>query len=206
MHMALLPEPDLPDRSVKTAGPLHHYPHTDLESIKEAAPTVPPVSRWGLAPSFWAHIPLLAADVEALQEVPGVPGSFALRGQPVRRVEVLGVAVEVECRDKSARCIVDDGTGLVPAILWLQPNGASSDAPEDSRHAVAAGVETAFAIKAAHELQLGRLVRVQGRVTQYRGVRQVTVDALQVENNPNAEVLHWLDCIRMKKQLRQQQL
>jgi hypothetical protein len=61
-----------------SGGPAEAPAGTGLGPIQETGMTIPPVAQWGLAPSFWAHIPLLAADVAALQEVPGMPG----KGQP----------------------------------------------------------------------------------------------------------------------------
>ena len=52
--------------------------------------------------------------------------------------------------------LVDDGTGIIPCVQW-HPN--RSDAPQY-------GVN----------ISLGSLVRVRGRITEFRGTRQVTAD------------------------------
>ena len=51
-------------------------------------------------------------------------------------------------------------------------------------------------------LQLGALVRCQGRVTEYREKEQFKVDALQRCDDANAEPLFWLDHARCVEDIR----
>ena len=39
--------------------------------------------------------------------------------------------------------------------------------------------------------------RVRGKVRNYGGVVQIRVSDVVVEDDPNAEILHWLDCMRL---------
>jgi hypothetical protein len=82
-----------------------------LGPIQETGVTIPPVAQWGLAPSFWAHIPLLAADVAALQEVPGMPGE----GQPFSPA-----AEMIPCLERGNGLEMLSVISLVPVSeLWL---------------------------------------------------------------------------------------
>ncbi|GJP45385.1 hypothetical protein CLOM_g4781 [Closterium sp. NIES-68] len=69
----------------------------------------------------------------------------------------------------------------VPCVLWLN----SRDPTE--RHVAL--------LQAATCVHVGALVGVRGRVTVFKGRRQVTVDAIYPISDPNEEMLHWLDCL-----------
>jgi hypothetical protein len=47
------------------------------------------------------------------------------------------------------------------------------------------------------QVKLGQLLRVQGRLTVFNNQIQITVSSLQGERDPNAEVLHWMECMRL---------
>ena len=47
--------------------------------------------------------------------------------------------------------------------------------------------------------KLGQLVSVFGRVSKYREERQIKVSAFAIEEDPNAEPLHWLEVIQLKR-------
>ena len=47
--------------------------------------------------------------------------------------------------------------------------------------------------------QLGQLVSVYGRVSEYREERQVKVNGICIEEDPNIEPLHWLEVIQLKR-------
>ncbi|KAJ4733106.1 OB-fold nucleic acid binding domain containing protein, partial [Rhynchospora pubera] len=85
--------------------------------------------------------------------------------------------------------LLDDGTGCVPCILWLNPRLPPSDhdpTPEILR-------------LQARRVRLGEQLRVRGRITVYRGMLQITVGDVLVEKDPNMETFHRLDCLRIAK-------
>ncbi|XP_073129524.1 CST complex subunit STN1-like [Henckelia pumila] len=51
--------------------------------------------------------------------------------------------------------------------------------------------------KLASQIHLGAVARVRGKVKAYRGTLQITVSHVVLEADPNAQVLHWLDCVRL---------
>lgn len=137
------------------------------------------------------HVKLLANDLLSLAvHHASRPPSFTRKGKPVSRAEAVGVVVSRERKDKYLSFLVDDGSGCIPCILWLNHQ---SDRERDL------GVAAEMAREEAAAVQLGKLVRVRGRITAYRGVVQITVGDVVVERDPNAEVLHWLDCVRLAK-------
>lgn len=155
-----------------------------------------PVREWGLDPMCFAHVRLLGFELLALRPVPHMQGSFSRKGRPVRKVEIMGIVVTVDRKERYLRFTLDDGTGCVPCILWT--NHASFTATSavkglelQSRQELANG--TALKVK------LGEILRVQGRLSTFADQIQVTVSSLQAEQDPNAEMLHWMECMRLAK-------
>jgi hypothetical protein len=68
--------------------------------------------------------------------------------------------------------VVDDGTQLICCILWNQ-----------SRYARAL---------LAKPLPLSALVQIRGRISDYSGIRQLTVHSWWTVTDPHVEVYFWL--------------
>lgn len=88
---------------------------------------------------------------------------------------------------------LDDGTSCFPCVRWFNHlhSPRSAAAPSDLRVLTDAG--DGFARRA----RLGALVRVRGRPGVFRGELQVTVADVVAEPDPNAELFHWLLCIKL---------
>ncbi|KAI6695541.1 hypothetical protein NL676_023251 [Syzygium grande] len=56
-------------------------------------------------------------------------------------------------------------------------------------------------VPCASLVKLGSVARVRGRITSYRGAVQITVSSVAAERDPNAEVLHWLDCLKLARRV-----
>ncbi|KAJ3704403.1 hypothetical protein LUZ61_008108 [Rhynchospora tenuis] len=138
------------------------------------------------------HTKLLAAELMSVTVHPSSPPCFSLpRRTPsvISRAEILGIVVSLESKPNFLKFLVDDGTGCVPCILWLNPLVPSSDddpTPELVRCQ-------------ARTVRLGEQLRVRGRITVYRGELQITVRDVLVEKDPNMETFHRLDCVRIAK-------
>ncbi|XP_038983546.1 CST complex subunit STN1-like isoform X3 [Phoenix dactylifera] len=141
------------------------------------------------------HVKLMASDLLSLTVWPSNPPCFTRKGRPISRAETVGMVVSREHKDKFLRFLVDDGSGCIPCILWLNHHYLTFHDGSSNLELMAE-----MALKQSEIVQLGELVRVRGRITIYRGMLQITVRDVVVERDPNAEVLHWLDCIRLSKQ------
>ena len=53
---------------------------------------------------------------------------------------------------------------------------------------------------------MGALVRIQGRIAEYREQKQMLVRTLQACGDANAEVLFWLDWVRCAEQIEEDAL
>ncbi|KAH7436853.1 hypothetical protein KP509_05G038800 [Ceratopteris richardii] len=160
------------------------------------------------------HVHLLSVNFHSLQVVsrPSVPSSsssckWALQRtrdrrtslMVVKRLEVMGLAVAVDRKEKYLRFLLDDGSGAcIPCILWLNLLSLTPRLNQSHLHcAVTTQVQAELSVEEASKVRLGSLIRVQGRPSSFNGNLQVTVSSLQVESDPNAELLHWLDCMRL---------
>ncbi|KAL2935630.1 CST complex subunit STN1 [Bienertia sinuspersici] len=148
------------------------------------------------------HVKLLAFDFNSLTHFQSPssshdPNLFYRKGIPISRVQVFGVVVTRDLKpEKFLRFSIDDGTGCIQCILWLnQLTSAyfSRRCPSDVRSI--AQMANIHSIRA----QIGFDVRVRGRVSGFRGLVQITVDDVVVERDPNCQILHWLECINLSR-------
>ncbi|GJN07783.1 hypothetical protein PR202_ga25644 [Eleusine coracana subsp. coracana] len=144
---------------------------------------------------FAVDLHLNCAEAEQLRPPHRLPFSAVvvrLLGQ-----KLLELSVSRDRREKFLRFLVDDGTGCIPCVLWL--NHQYLNANNSSR--VSDSDPTAeMALKMSEEVHLGTLLRVRGKIAVYRGAIQITVRDVVLEKDPNVEVLHWLQCVRMAKE------
>ncbi|GFP92324.1 cst complex subunit stn1 [Phtheirospermum japonicum] len=149
------------------------------------------------------HVKLLAFDFLSLSPNKTDPSSssssssFSRQGTNLSRAEILGFAVTRDLKPgKFLRFTIDDGTGCIPCVLWLNQL-TSSYFSKRSPSCVRSIARVA--LNFASQIQLGAVARVRGRITGYRGLVQITVSDVVLEPDPNAQVLHWLDCVRLAK-------
>ena len=136
-----------------------------------------------------AHVKLLAQDFLNLSV--GLPFT-TISGRKIVRSEAVGVVVSRERRRNLLRFLIDDGTGCIPCVLWLNHCRPLFPSPDAALLASAAEGHAARA-------QLGTIVRVRGRVSAFRGAVELTVGDVVAERDPNVEVLHWLQCLRLAR-------
>lgn len=147
------------------------------------------------------HVKLLAFDLLSLTPSSSSseqPSFFHRRGIPLSRAETVGTVTLRDLKPgKSLRFFIDDGTGCIPCILWLNhltsPHLARRRSPHDLRLLSDAAVSSAAKVK------IGNVARVRGRITSFRGSVQITASDVVIERDPNAEILHWLDCVNLAR-------
>ncbi|KAJ0054440.1 hypothetical protein Pint_03272 [Pistacia integerrima] len=143
------------------------------------------------------HVKLLAFDLLSLTPTPD-PTTFSRFGKLLlSRVEILGTITSRDYKpNKFLKFTIDDGTGSVPCLLWLNhlnsPYFSRRDPPTVR---LIANVAAGFAA----QIKIGVVCRLRGKIGSYRGEVQVTVSDIVIEKDPNVEVLHWLDCVRLAR-------
>ncbi|KAK1352674.1 CST complex subunit STN1 [Heracleum sosnowskyi] len=145
------------------------------------------------------HVKLLAFDFNTLTPLPSDSSLFSRTASPtpLSRAETLGLITSRDLKpNKFLRFTIDDGTGCISCILWLNhlssPYFSRRD-PADVRRMA----EVADAL--ACVVQVGVVARVRGKISLFRGVVQITVTDVGVERDPNAEILHWLQCVKLAR-------
>ncbi|XP_072998053.1 CST complex subunit STN1 [Typha latifolia] len=147
--------------------------------------------------SLSVHFKLLACDLLSLVNHRTTPPTFSRNSTPVSCVETLGVVVSRQRREQFLKFLVDDGSGCVPCVLWLNHYSLGR---KRWREPSDLDIKAGMALEQAEMVRLGEVVRVRGRVGVYREEMQVTVRDVVVERDPNAEVLFWLECIRLARE------
>ncbi|XP_004513907.1 CST complex subunit STN1 [Cicer arietinum] len=144
------------------------------------------------------HVKLLAFDLLTLTPPSSPDHPFTRKSIPITRAETLGT---ITLRDhkpgKFLRFAIDDGTGCIPCILWLNhltsPHLARRRSPQDLC------LLSDAAARSFSNVKIGAVGRVRGRVTGFKGCVQITVTDVVVERDPNAEVLHWIECVNLAR-------
>jgi hypothetical protein len=113
----------------------------------------------GLSPSYWAHVPLLVAQILDLRVVGGIlcldqPGGSG-KLVPVTKCSLVGVIVAVDARYESTVYVIDDGTGLIDCVHWTDHSALMLTD-------IIAGPMSSS--EDPHLRRLGETVRVYGRI------------------------------------------
>lgn len=115
------------------------------------------------------HVKLLAFDLLSLTPTPD-PATFSRSGKLLSRAEIVGTIASRDHKPgKFIKFTIDDGTGCVPCVLWLNHlTSPYSSRRDPSTVRLIAGVATDFAAK----IKIGLVARVRGRIASYRGVTE----------------------------------
>ncbi|XP_065920485.1 CST complex subunit STN1-like [Dysidea avara] len=136
-----------------------------------------PPKYWGLDPVYFACVKLTIADVLNLREHPLSKGTYCIHNHPISKVCVMGDVVLIDRRHNFIGYGVDDSSGVIQCYQWC----------DEEQHSL--------------EFSLGQLVMVIGRITVFRDERQIQVDTMIQQSDPNSEVLHWLEVRQLKNTL-----
>ncbi|KAI8075043.1 hypothetical protein BC940DRAFT_287291 [Gongronella butleri] len=134
---------------------------------------------YGLDPLFWVPVKATVADVLAMAPVENRQGVFKFLGHLVRSAEIHGLVVAVTQTYNIVSYTVDDGTGTLLCCRW-----------KDS-------------VDAQKVFALGTSVRVTGFLSDTHDVRQLQVDKMGENTDPNRELSHALEAKLLKKKLYQ---
>ncbi|KAG2320191.1 hypothetical protein Bca52824_013404 [Brassica carinata] len=131
-----------------------------------------------------AHAKLMSRDIHRLTPSPTEANCFS----------TVGTIISRDMTPMFLKFSVDDGTGCVTCILWL--NQLTS--PYYNRfNSSTILLHSRTARRQARDIRIGAVARVRGRVGLYREVMQITTTNVIIERDPNAEILHWLECVRL---------
>ena len=126
---------------------------------------------YGLSMFFSAHLRLPINTILGLQH--GLV--FHHHDHAVLRVLVVGVCVSVDLQTSWTMLTIDDGTGLAVCLQWAADSHLQTPP------------------------SLGALVTIKARLALYNRQTQLVASHVFVETDPNAELLHWIDCKRLER-------
>eukprot|EP00062_Callorhinchus_milii_P025044 gi/632985596/ref/XP_007909771.1/ PREDICTED: CST complex subunit STN1 [Callorhinchus milii] len=142
------------------------------------ADTLPP-ELWGLDPVFAAFAKLYIRDILALREAPEIPGVFFYRSRPISKVDVLGIVVQKQEKERFYRYGVDDGTGVITCVCWKQGQVLAATEPGGCSHSHSGGGLEAGLRRLRHRaeqdshLELGDVISARGRIKVFRDEREI---------------------------------
>ncbi|KAM0968238.1 hypothetical protein ACFX2A_016916 [Malus domestica] len=123
-------------------------------------------------PLYNTHVKLLAFDLNSLTQTSFSSGSisFSCNGALLSRAEAVGTVTSRDLKpNKFLRFTIDDGTGCISCILWLNQHSSpyfSRRSPPDVR------LIAQTVLRFAAEIKLGVVARVRRKIPSYMGVTQ----------------------------------
>jgi hypothetical protein len=128
---------------------------------------------WGLDPLFSAHIKMTIATFMNTPSFPDYPEVLCFFGHPVHKVEIVGIATDIRQYAEKHKIFVDDGTGVVQCNKWVNEEELL--------------------------VRRGDLVVVRGQIHSYQNRRELNVTHIRAEEDPHAEIFHWLQVIYLTR-------
>ena len=120
----------------------------------------------GIAPNYWAHVPMAISDVEALRLVEGtycavflekevsVPKANTCDFIPIQKCYLVGFIVNIQVKSNdSVVYVLDDGTGFIDCIDWKNQG-------VDDEHSLLLRDSN----QASNKFEVGDLVSISGRI------------------------------------------
>lgn len=125
----------------------------------------------------------------------GAPASVETREScpqsVIRRVDICGFVVERRTRkDSKVIFTLDDGSGCIECVVWTQDADGASHGSAELFGIAGTADGAAVMVK---DIRVGTLARVQGKIRDWEGHRQINAIGVQVDLDPNQELLFWLD-------------
>lgn len=115
---------------------------------------------WGLDPLFENKFKLNIIDVLQLIQYPNYKGVYTLLNHAVVDVWIMGDVLSIQVKEKYTVYRVDDGTGSIRCICWMNDSRLSVPRYFDIKH--------------------GDLVTVMGRVSEYDGRKNIETSLIGI--------------------------
>lgn len=146
----------------------------------------PPVEEWGVDPLFLScrkvFCGLLQNCLYYVERAKLIEMYYF--GRPMSKAELVGIVVDIIRTAKRATVYIDDGTGVMPCIKFLN-------------------IHDPDAGPFAPDLSIGDLVTVRGKLIYLETNKELDialhlqVDSLDVLDDPNLEALHWASSLHL---------
>lgn len=185
--------PSVPDRSKPSADSLW----TGSENILV-----------GIAPNFWAHVPMTIGSINGLKLIQGIHCWTSSDGKyhvPVSKCVLVGIIVNAVIRssDGANLYVLDDGTGLIDCLAWSTKN------ENDMFHLPSLLPDN----DACKPIGLGDVVKLFGKIQcvtikqehdsrqEPFVVREIMATMVERIDDANEETRHWRACAQREAAL-----
>ncbi|XP_070205025.1 CST complex subunit STN1-like [Littorina saxatilis] len=159
---------------------------------------------WGLDYHFNTFNKLYVADILSLKPYPSYPGAFAYKNHPIYKVDVMGVVVRKDDRQKLFLYSVDDGTGVVNCCCWKyhfwnndEQGNTAGFSPELCSLLESLEKERKEEVGA---YELGDLVHVRGKLKLFRDMMEIVAHYHCKIDNPQSQVTRMLELPNLYRQ------
>jgi hypothetical protein len=142
---------------------------------------LPPLHEWAMDPSISSFQKVFIAQIHSILVVPYSGHQlFYLRRKPILKAHVVGIVVSIDIRPKKITYHVDDGTGVIRCVRYLNE----------------------YQIDFSLSLRIGDLVMVKGMLEMYETNTEPYGFALKVSiigkiSDPNLETFHIASTLNM---------
>lgn len=169
----------------------------------------------GIAPNFWAHVPMTISGINDLKLVNGVHCWSSGDGKqhvPVSKCVLVGCIVNATVRsaDESILYVLDDGTGLIDCLVWA--NNTENDIFHLPSLVLDHGNSGEYGSN--DNIGLGEIVKVFGKLQcvtiqgEHDGgynepfvVREIQASLVERIDGPNEEARHWKACAEREESM-----
>ncbi|XP_051882904.1 CST complex subunit STN1 [Pristis pectinata] len=142
------------------------------ESVEDA---VPP-TLWGLDPVHTVFAKLYIRDILELKNSRLIPGVFFYKTHPISKVDILGTVVLKQEKEKFYTFGVDDGTGVISCLCWKKQRPVEVTKPALFPRGLNLLEQLSWIARLEQDnsrVELGDVVRVRGRIRDYREQREI---------------------------------
>mmetsp|Transcript_12210 Transcript_12210/g.22350 ORF Transcript_12210/g.22350 Transcript_12210/m.22350 type:complete len:145 (-) Transcript_12210:151-585(-) len=115
------------------------------------------------------------------------PGLYRFYNRRINKAAILGIVVSRKHRSDRVSFVLDDGTGCIDCILWL--------------HGIGSDRSTVNPVKSLQQqrIELGSLLHVYGRISNWDGRRQLVAYNVFLETDPNGEALFVAEVMKITR-------
>lgn len=167
-----------------------------------------PIEYCGLDPIFNSCLKLYICDVLSIKEHDSHLGVYCYGSHLVVTVDIMGVIVKKDVRDKIILYAVDDGTGVITCSCWKTPYGDQDlrTLPQLSECISAKNLHSKLTElqksrqEVADGFDLGTLLHIRGNVSTYSGQREIKAFHCAAVEDPNMETYRMQETLCLYRQ------
>lgn len=144
----------------------------------------------GLDPLYWSTVKMLITDIAKITIIESIHShcSFKYYSRSIKSVSIVGFIIARKIKEKFIILTLDDSTGCINCKQWIP------------RHISSAKERNIF----EKSWKIGDHVSISGDLNLVNKEIELTISQIdKIDDNCNDEMLHWLQCIKIRTFLSQ---